>query len=294
MQKNRMPSRGRFFPLLVPRTVTTRPRIVTFTSAASTPGSSKRTRIFSPSSTMSTLGSQAEAGATTGLLLSTKREKSRLTSRWRRESSTIGPKNLNRRIAGSLRRLRVGPPEQVLELAEELVHVLEFPIHRSEPDVGDLVELPEVINDVCADVVRRHFSFLGVVEKGLDFIDDRVELRRSDGPLFAGLHEASAELLPIEILPPTVLLDDHVRDFLDRLIRRETAAARFAFPAAADHFSLAALARVHDAIVHRAAERTLHASIMARPAESSHARAQVPRACRLAPGSSRSALSRCD
>src|SRR5213593_4012830 len=171
MQKKRMPSRGRVFPLLVPRTVTTRPRIVTFTSAASTPGSSKRTRILSPSSTMSTLGSQAEAGATTGLLLSTKREKSRLTSRWRRESSTIGPKNLNRRIAGkssSRGRLCVGAPEQVLQLAQELVHVLEFSIHRSEPDIGDLVELAEVIHHARADVVGGHLAFLGVVEKGLD------------------------------------------------------------------------------------------------------------------------------
>src|SRR5437762_4651284 len=244
MQKKRMPSRGRVFPLLVPRTVTTRPRMLTFTSAASTPGSSKRTRILSPSSTTSTLGSQAEAGETTGLLLSTKREKSRLTSRCSRESSTIGPKNLNRRIAGkspSRGRFGVRTPEKILQLAEELVHVLELPIHRSEPDVRDLVELAEMIHHPGSDLVGRHFAHLGVVKKRFDLVDDRIELRRSDGPLLASFHESGAELLPIEILPAAVFLDDHVRDFLDRLIGRETAAAGLAFPAAADHFALATL-----------------------------------------------------
>src|SRR5688572_14866569 len=254
-----MPSRCRALPLFVPRTVTTLPRTVTLTSPASTPGSSRRMRRRSPSSTTSTLGSHADVGETTGLLLSTKIEKRRFSSRWRRDSSIIGPKNLRRRIrCGSLRRLGVGAAEKVLELAQELVHVLELSVDRREADVGDLVELAEAVHDARSDVGRRHLTLLGVVQMSFDLIHDCVELSGRNRPLLARLHEPGAKLPSIETFPPAVLLDDHVRDFLDRLIGRETATAGFAFPSPADHLSLAALARVHHAIIHRAAERTFH------------------------------------
>ena len=49
-------------PSSVPRIMTTRPRIETLTSAASTPGSSTRMRMVWPSSSTSTFGSQEDAG----------------------------------------------------------------------------------------------------------------------------------------------------------------------------------------------------------------------------------------
>src|SRR5688572_23886527 len=247
MQEKRMPSRARVRPRLVPRTVTTRPRTATRTSPASTPGSSSRTRIFSPSSTMSTLGSHAEEGATTGLLLSTKRVKSRLTSRCRRESSIIGPKSLSRRTgprSGSFRSrsgLRVGAAQERFQLAQELVHVLELTINGREADVGDLVELPQPVHDSCPDVGRTDLPFFGVVETRLDLVHDRVELRRRDRPFLAGLDEPGAQLLPIESFPAAVLLDDHVGDLLDRLVRRKPAPAGFAFPSPPDDLAFPAL-----------------------------------------------------
>ena len=78
-------------PFFVPRTTSTRPRIDTFTSAGSTPGSSTRRRITSPSSTTSTFGSQDDAGGVPRLFVSTNAAKRRLSSPWSRESSTIGP-----------------------------------------------------------------------------------------------------------------------------------------------------------------------------------------------------------
>ena len=103
-------------------------------------------------------------------------------------------------------------------------------------------------------------ALFGVVEQGLDLVDDRVELDGRDRPLLAGLHEARAKLVAVEPLPPAVVLDDHVRDLLDRFVGGEPATAGGAFPAAADDLALAALAGVHDPVVHGGAEGALHSA----------------------------------
>src|SRR5512138_590095 len=108
----------------------------------------------------------------------------------------------------SRRRLRIGPAEKVLELAEEFVHVLELAIDRREADVRDLVELAEPVHDSRSDFTRGHLALLRVVKLCLDLIHDRVELRGRHGPLLAGLDQSGAEFLPIEVFPAAVLLDD--------------------------------------------------------------------------------------
>ena len=42
---------------------------------------------------------------------------------------------------------------------------------------------------------------LGVVEQGLDLVDDLVELDGRDGPLLAGLGQARAQLVAVERAP---------------------------------------------------------------------------------------------
>src|SRR5215813_13059896 len=98
----------------------------------------------------------------------------------------------------SRRHLRVRASDQVLELVQELVDVLELAVDGGEADVGDLVELAEALHDDRPDAGGRDLALLGVVEHGLDLVDDPVELDRRDGPLLAGLRQAGAQLVAVE------------------------------------------------------------------------------------------------
>src|SRR5262245_31721131 len=105
--------------------------------------------------------------------------------------------------------------QQIFEFAHELADVAKVPIYRSEPDVRDLVEGFEFFHDERADLGGRHFPFGALLKRALHPIGDRLDRRQADGPLLAGLEQAADQLLAIEPLTGPVLLDDHVRDFVD-------------------------------------------------------------------------------
>src|SRR5512143_120101 len=104
-------------------------------------------------------------------------------------------------VEPSRRYLRIGAAKEVLELTEEFVHVLELPVHRRKTHVRDFIELAEAIHDTSPDVARRHLALLGVMKLRLDLIHDRVELCGRNGPLLAGLDQAGAKFLAIEVFP---------------------------------------------------------------------------------------------
>src|SRR5207342_1805444 len=66
------------------------------------------------------------------------------------------------------------------------------------------------------------------------------------------------EFLPLEPLAPAVLLDDHVRDFIDPFVAGEAPAAFETLAAAANDFALLALARVDDLVAQMTAVWTFH------------------------------------
>jgi len=72
---------------------------------------------------------------------------------------------------------------------------------------------------------------------------------RSLRTLLARLQQTLQELLTIEPFPPAVLLDHHVRDFVDSFVRREAASAFEALSPAADQIAGAALARVNYLVI---------------------------------------------
>src|SRR5437879_5302298 len=88
--------------------------------------------------------------------------------------------------------------DQLLELAHELAHVLERPVHRGEPHVGDLVEAGELPHHRLADEGGRDLLLAHLLKAALDAVDDGLDLLGGDGPLAAGQLETGDDLLPVE------------------------------------------------------------------------------------------------
>src|SRR5262245_8501863 len=156
-----------------------------------------------------------------------------------------------------LSRIReAGPPrnrspswQHRLELAHELRDVLELPVHRREPHVGDVVEALQLAHDEVADRLRPHLAVVPPEEVALDLGDDVVDHLDGHGPLLAGHAQAGPDLLAVERLAAAVLLD-HVEDaFLELLLRGEPALAGEALPATPDDAAVTGGARIDHAVV---------------------------------------------
>src|SRR6266403_125725 len=148
--------------------------------------------------------------------------------------------------------------QQIFQLGHEFFDVLEVQIDRSEPDIGDLVEFLDSVHQEFADLAGLTLALGRFMDKTLDFVDQGFELCRGDRPLLAGFQQPLQNFLAVEALPASVLLDDHVRDFVDAFVRGETAAAFQTFPAAANQVPDSALARVDNFVVREGTERALH------------------------------------
>jgi len=75
----------------------------------------------------------------------------------------------------------------------------------------------------------------------LDFIHDCFQFGSGHGPFFARFQKSLQNLLPLEALAAPVLLDDHVGNFVDALVGRESAATFQALAPAANGVAGAAL-----------------------------------------------------
>src|SRR6266487_657256 len=147
---------------------------------------------------------------------------------------------------------------QTLELIEESLLVLKIPVDRREPHIGDLIDFPQALHQVFSYFCSRYLTVRGVADLRFDPVDHLRQLRHTHRALLTGLQETYQNLLPIEFLAPSVLLNDHVRDFVDPLIRGEPALASQAFPPAADGVAFLSLSGIHDFILQVIAKRTLH------------------------------------
>jgi hypothetical protein len=166
--------------------------------------------------------------------------------------------------------------KEILELRHEGVDVFESAINRGEPNVGDLVQFPQLAHDELADLLRRDLVVFPVLQLLLDCVDDLFQSRRWDGAFFTGFVEAGQELGPIELDPAAVTFDHHVGDLLDALVRGEPASAFQALPPPANGHATAVLSGVHHPILVFSAERASHAISV--PGEC------LPRASRLGLG----------
>src|ERR1700729_1375469 len=100
------------------------------------------------------------------------------------------------------------------------------------------------------------------------------------------MQQPAQHLLSIELLPPPIFLDHHVRNFIDPFIRRKALVAPFTLTPSANRVRLFTLARINYSILGKSTVRTLHRnnSILAahRPAtvaallSTSHKRSGAP------------------
>src|SRR5208282_3958119 len=105
-----------------------------------------------------------------------------------------------------------------------------------------------------ADLCRSELALRRFMHHALDFIHDSFEFRRGHGPLLTSFQQSLQNFLAFEALSPPILLDDHVRDFINALVGRKPSAALETLPPPPDRVTGAALARVDHLIVQMRAE----------------------------------------
>src|SRR5689334_6184123 len=105
--------------------------------------------------------------------------------------------------------------------------------------------LLQSLHDHLPDLRRRALPVWGVDDIGLGLVDDLFELSHRNRTLLARLEQSGQELLTIKFLSPAVLLYDHVRDFVDALVRGKALLTLHALATAADRLALFGLARIH-------------------------------------------------
>src|SRR5205807_1410916 len=122
--------------------------------------------------------------------------------------------------------------QQVFQLAHELLYILKVHVHRREAHVRHFVECFQLLHDQLADFRGGQFTLSGVMNHCFNLVDNPFQLRRGHRPLFACFQKPLQDFLPFEALPPSVLLDDHIRNFINAFVGREAAVAFQAFAAA--------------------------------------------------------------
>src|SRR5688500_5653919 len=148
--------------------------------------------------------------------------------------------------------------QQILELGHEFANVAEVTIDRGEPDVGDLVQHPELVHHERANLLGAHLALGFLLQRRLDPVSDRLERSDADGPLLTRFEQPGQQLLPLEPFAAAVLLDHHVGDLVDPLVTGEPAPAAEALAAPADDLPLLALAGIHHFVAEVRAVWTLH------------------------------------
>src|ERR1035437_3608030 len=154
--------------------------------------------------------------------------------------------------------LRHFAPHQVLQFIEERLLVLKIAIHRRESYIGDLVQVAEVLHQKFSYIYSRYLPVRGVADLRFHPVDQFGEPRHAHRTLFAGLQQSAEHLLAVELLAPAILLDHHIRDFINSLIRGVAAGAFQALAAAANGIAFLAFAGVDYLIMQMIAKWTLH------------------------------------
>src|SRR6266436_32541 len=148
--------------------------------------------------------------------------------------------------------------QQVFQLAHEFLNVLEIHVHARESNIGDFVEFFQALHNHFADFRSCQLALGGFVHHAFDFVDDAFELGRGHRPFLAGFQQTLQNFLALEAFAAAVLLDDHVRNFVDTLVGGEAASAFQTFAAAANGVAAAAFARINHLVVDVRTERAFH------------------------------------
>src|ERR1700756_4201983 len=93
---------------------------------------------------------------------------------------------------------------------------------------------------------------------GFNLVHNTFQLWRGHGPLLARFQKPLQNFLPFESLAPSVLLDHHVRNFVDALVGSESPAALQPLAPAANGIAAGAFPRINYLVIFVRAKRKLH------------------------------------
>jgi len=144
--------------------------------------------------------------------------------------------------------------QQIFQLAHELLHVLEVHVHRANRTYATLSSFFSrcmIISPISVVVSSRSVDSCttpSIYRRSL-----RVSAVATGR--FSQLQESLQDFLPLETLAPAVLLDDHVRNFVDSFVGCESPAALQALAPAANGVSDAAFPRINHLVVNVRAKK---------------------------------------
>src|SRR5258705_7407897 len=120
------------------------------------------------------------------------------------------------------------------------------------------------MHDHLADFRRSQFALGSFVHHAFDFVDNGLKFRCWHRPLLASFQQTLQNFLTFEAFAAAVLLDHHVRYFINPFVRGEAPSAFEALPPAADSVAAAPLSRINYFVVDVRTERALHSAISPR------------------------------
>ncbi len=132
--------------------------------------------------------------------------------------------------------------QQLFQLRLELAHILEVPIHTGKPDIRHRIDVLQPRHNQLAHLAGRALPLRRIDDIRLGLIHNLLQLQRRNRPLLAGMQQPAQNLLPVELLAPSVFLHHHVRNLVDPLVRRKPLVAAFALAPAANRVRLFTLA----------------------------------------------------
>src|SRR6266513_347957 len=150
--------------------------------------------------------------------------------------------------------IRGDPPDKFAEI----LRLPEIAVDRGEADIGNLIKCRQRFHDQFADVLARNLGVARTFELAHQGVDDSFHPLGFDRPLAQRDIDRARQLVALERLPLSVLLDDRQLAQLHPLKGREARGAIRAEAAATDRAAILSRARILDLGVVGAAERTAH------------------------------------
>src|SRR5258708_20812861 len=124
--------------------------------------------------------------------------------------------------------------------------------------MGLFVVAQEPGHDQLSDFAGLALAFCRIDYERLRFIHNLLQLADWYRTLRTRAQQTVEPFLAVKLLPPAILLHDHVRDFVDALVGSKSFAALQTLAPAADGLRLFALARVDHLIIRKSAKGTFH------------------------------------
>ena len=108
---------------------------------------------------------------------------------------------------------------QGFDFVHELVDVFELAIHRCESDIGDLIELRELLHHFFADSGALDFGFTHILNAFFDAIGDGFDGGGADRPFFTGFFETGENFRCGRTAPDGRLSSRPRAGFFDTFVR---------------------------------------------------------------------------